>query len=345
MHEAIEIDAGSHSGIPSQWLNWIGENKLLETDEAAVIDVLAANGFDRRDAEQQVKRAAQDQFLRGGNSLAQRLAKLESLLNVYSALWSASVSPPVVERRDRLSREEFLRSYYSVNRPVIMLDQMQDWKALSSWSPEYFKERYGNEQVEVMADRSSDPQYEIHSESHKRTVRLADFVDLVTSATETNDQYMVANNNALESSHMKQLLSDVIAFPEYLDSSRMDGNVFLWFGPAGTVTPLHHDVINILIAQVYGRKRFTLIPSFQTHLVYNRHAVYSEVDCDAADYNRFPLFRDAQRIEVTLEPGEVLFIPVGWWHHVRSLEASISVSFINFRFPNEYQWQHPDRNR
>jgi ribosomal protein L16 Arg81 hydroxylase len=45
-----------------------------------------------------------------------------------------------------------------------------------------------------------------------------------------------------------------------------------------------------------------------------------------------------------LEPGEAIFIPVGWWHHVKSLEVSISVSFTNFVFPNYYEWKYPHIN-
>jgi ribosomal protein L16 Arg81 hydroxylase len=41
-------------------------------------------------------------------------------------------------------------------------------------------------------------------------------------------------------------------------------------------------------------------------------------------------------MQVVLEPGQALFIPVGWWHHVRSLDVSISVSFTNFLAPNDY---------
>jgi hypothetical protein len=38
-----------------------------------------------------------------------------------------------------------------------------------------------------------------------------------------------------------------------------------------------------------------------------------------------------------------LFIPVGWWHRVEAREPSISMSFTNFVFPNEYIWQHPEK--
>ena len=41
----------------------------------------------------------------------------------------------------------------------------------------------------------------------------------------------------------------------------------------------------------------------------------------------YPLFLDAPYLETVLEPGECLFIPRSWWHYVRSLSTSFSVSF------------------
>jgi ribosomal protein L16 Arg81 hydroxylase len=46
--------------------------------------------------------------------------------------------------------------------------------------------------------------------------------------------------------------------------------------------------------------------------------------------------RDATIIDIVVEPGEVLFMPVGWWHHVRALDAGMTVSFANFVFPNRF---------
>lgn len=50
-------------------------------------------------------------------------------------------------------------------------------------------------------------------------------------------------------------MDDIEIFPEFLNSRDAAGKIFVWFGPAGTVTPMHHDTMNILMAQVYGRKR------------------------------------------------------------------------------------------
>ena len=42
-----------------------------------------------------------------------------------------------------------------------------------------------------------------------------------------------------------------------------------------------------------------------------------------------------------LAPGEALFLPVGWWHHVRALDLSISVAFNHFTWPNDFDWYRP----
>jgi len=140
---------------------------------------------------------------------------------------------------------------------------------------------------------------------------------------------------------MRNLLNDIVIFPQYLDPENLEGGVFLWFGPQGTLTPLHHDVLNVLMAQVLGRKRVTLIASTQLRYVYNEFGVYSEVDCEKPDWERFPAFQYARPQTVILNPGEALFIPVGWWHQVRALDLSVTVSFSNFVFQNRYEWSHP----
>jgi len=42
---------------------------------------------------------------------------------------------------------------------------------------------------------------------------------------------------------------------------------------------------------------------------------------------KFPLFKKAHYLECVLHEGECLYIPIGWWHYVRSLSVSFSVSF------------------
>lgn len=53
---------------------------------------------------------------------------------------------------------------------------------------------------------------------------------------------------------------------------------------------------------------------------------HSQVDWENPDFGRFPLFREVKLQETLLCPGEILFIPGNYWHSLRSLDPSISVS-------------------
>jgi ribosomal protein L16 Arg81 hydroxylase len=170
-------------------------------------------------------------------------------------------------------------------------------------------------------------------------MRFADYIDMVYSGEVTNDYYMVARNHFFELPEAQPLLDDFVVFPKYLNPPSAGRQCFLWFGPAGTVTPLHHDTSNILFAQVAGRKACRIIPASQWRYVYNSSGAFSDVDCERPDLNRYPMFREATLIDVILQPGEVLFLPVGWWHHMRALDISMTVSFTNFVFPNHFKWE------
>ena len=133
-----------------------------------------------------------------------------------------------------------------------------------------------------------------------------------------------------EKTALRGLLNDLEIFPEYLDPQDTDGKAFFWFGSGGTITPLHHDPVNLIFVQVYGRKVWQIISPHYTHMLYNYRGVFSEVDIENPDYEKYPLFQRIPIIEVTLEPGDAIFMPVGWWHAVKSLDISISMSFTNY---------------
>ncbi|MBB6249405.1 Stf0 family sulfotransferase [Rhodanobacter sp. A1T4] len=261
--------------------------------------------------------------------------RLQSALQQLAALAPATST---VERRSALSRNEFLERYYAANRPVIMRGLTDDWPAIRLWSREHFKRCAGDAQVEIMAGRATDPSYETNIHRHRREIRFADYVDQVFDGGASNDYYLTANNDFFRHPGTEALLGEAPPFTEYLDLAKRLGHTFLWFGPAGSMTPLHHDPCNVFMAQVFGRKRFKIVPAKQWSFVYHYATYFSEVDCEHPDFYHWPLFRHANVQEVVLEPGEVLFMPVGWWHQVRSLETSAMVSFTNFVFPNTFDW-------
>jgi Cupin-like domain len=335
-----------HTGaLPGDWRRWITENKLLGRNDEQLLLVLQKNGFAPEDAARDIAEIKgeiiSNPLLEAGLHVADKLRKLESLLAIHEELARLTPLAQTVEVRRSVLWNEFLCNYYALNQPLVLSGIMRKWKALTLWNPLYLRKVCGDQMVEVMAGRDSDPGYEINSSRHKKQLLFADYIDLITKSGETNDVYMTANNHFLEQPGAQPLLEDIVAFPEYLDPERLHGHTFLWFGPAGTVTPLHHDLYNILYAQVYGRKSITLISPNQTPLLYNEIGVFSEVDCANPDLDKFPAFRNVRKLDLVLHPGQVLFIPVGWWHYVKALDISISISFTNFKAPNSYRWDHP----
>lgn len=325
--------------IPEPWKGWIGQRKVLNASDESIVEVLVHNGYGHALASAEVRKAAADPYLSGAARVRRRLQKGASLLNVMGQLARLDAAVKTIDRCTKLSRVEFRDRYYAKNRPVILTGLMTNWRAMTAWTPDYLKRVAGDQTVEVMAGREADPKYEMNARAHRKKMRFAEYVDLVYSGKITNDYYLVANNAFFQKPEMRPLLKDFIAFPEYLSQTTENRQCFLWFGPAGTVTPLHHDTSNILLAQVAGRKRYRLIPSSQWQYVYNSDGVFSEVDCENPNFDRCPGFRNASVIDIVMKPGEVLFVPVGWWHQVRALDVSITVTFTNFVFPNHFNWE------
>jgi ribosomal protein L16 Arg81 hydroxylase len=309
-----------------------------------MVDVLAelsSQGFPEDESVRFCAGLYDDPAFDAGQWLAERLRVLESMLFMRDQMRRLSDEPSVIDRRSELSASQFLNEYYARNTPVILTDVCDKWAARELWSPDYLVDILGGTEVEVMADRNADPNYEINADHHKFVMPFDEYVAKIEAADRSNDLYLVANNKLLAMPAARPLWDDFGLDRRYLRVDENHSQAFLWFGAAGTVTPLHFDTVNVLFNQIDGWKHFTIIPPLQMHRVYNHLAVYSEVDPREPDLERYPRFTDIEQVHVDIGPGESLFIPSGWWHHVESLELSISLSFTNFAFPNSIDWAHP----
>lgn len=106
----------------------------------------------------------------------------------------------------------------------------------------------------------------------------------------------------------------------------------LWLGPQDLTTPLHYDGAHNLFAQISGRKKFILAAPSETEHLYpypngSKLAHFSKVDVENPDLAVYPNFAEAKIHQIDIEAGELLFLPIGWWHQVYSLTRSASVSF------------------
>ncbi|AQA00991.1 transcription factor jumonji jmjc domain-containing protein [Sphingopyxis sp. QXT-31] len=126
-----------------------------------------------------------------------------------------------------------------------------------------------------------------------------------------------------------QMLPLAEALPDFTGQNPMpllpaDTGPKLWLGGA-VKTQTHNDRDHNLACVIAGRRRFLLFPPEQVANLYigplDNPPPLSLVDPESPDYDRFPRFREAMaeaRVAM-IEPGDAIFIPRYWWHHVTSL--------------------------
>lgn len=234
------------------------------------------------------------------------------------------------ERVPTPSREDFYRTHGGREQPVLLSDGMRGWKALERWSFDWFEATHGHVVVPVNTGRYERDTPARDSAFAREPARrtLAEYLDALTGRGGRPSGY-VSGLNLLE--YIPSLAGD-IAFPRYDSSPRLTRTA-LWLSAAGTVTQLHFDRTHNLFGQVVGRKRFQLYAPrhsprlFPVPIEGNANVSVSELELEHTPEERRRLAAQvAPDFDFELAPGELLFLPYGWWHRVTSVTDSISVN-------------------
>ncbi|XP_075021732.1 bifunctional peptidase and arginyl-hydroxylase JMJD5 isoform X1 [Calonectris borealis] len=237
---------------------------------------------------------------------------------------------PVVQPEDALphlhcpSLEHFRDNYLIPQKPVVLEGIIDHWPCMKKWSVDYFCQVAGCRTVPVeLGTRYTDEEWS------QKLMTVSDFIN----------QYIV-NENSVGYLAQHQLFDQIpelkedISIPDYCclgEGEEDDITINAWFGPEGTISPLHQDPQQNFLAQVFGRKYIRLYSPQDSENLYPHESQIlhntSQVDVEDPDLVKFPDFRKAAFQSCILMPGQVLFIPVKYWHYVRSLDISFSVSF------------------
>lgn len=237
--------------------------------------------------------------------------------------------------RGKLSYKEFYKNYLRTNKPAIVEGGIDNWPALKKWSPSFFKENFPKKKL-LLRDLNT------HTE-------LAEFVDLAESATEDNPAPYLRNIHIRED--FPELLKDIdenLTFgnPDFLNSPLLPRNwirphhqIELFYGGVGTkIFTLHYDIflLHNLIIGITGEKEFVLIPPEDTKYLYPKddNDKHSPINVFEPDLERYPDYAKASPQKGTLGPGDIAFVPAGWWHMTRIKTPSISVGMCSVNATN-----------
>jgi len=269
-------------------------------------------------------------FLRNDKSSNRKISEI-SFLDVYNG--------NDVEEKECLQEKlaSDIRPYFLAKQPVAIRSCNRHTVAYEKWHDiNYLRNKVGEDtmcEVEIGGAYTS-------SEIQKSTVEFGYYCDYVhltkdNALTHSNEIVYLAQNQVFEP------LYDDFTIPQFCEDSSMnvgEGSLDLqmfWFGPTGCISPLHFDPLDNIFMQFHGTKEILLYKPFLD----NSNADFypggagqyntSKVDVENPDLLSYPNFsRLPKPFSCRLEKGDLLYIPKGWWHYVRTKEQSVSISIF-----------------
>jgi hypothetical protein len=223
----------------------------------------------------------------------------------------------MIQRLVSPTRKFFFENVASQAQPAVIEGAMADWNC-RKWTDTYLVEKLKNRRFQV--NQTVDGRFGIRSMRPRPgetaiTCTLGAFLKLIEAAPDESTG---------------ELREDVNFVP-FLDASLVR-SVNFWFSQRNSRIPLHWDSRDNILAQVRGSKSVKLYAPEQASNLYpglEGEQWASQIDMDAFDLTQYPKFREAKvAAELTLEEGEMLYIPRRWWHHIITLsEMSLSINY------------------
>jgi Cupin-like domain len=229
------------------------------------------------------------------------------------------------ERIGEIPRRALLREHCRPRRPCIIAGATDRWRA-RAWTLDWFRSEHGAVRFPVSRaySRALPPQ----------VMTLREYIDAVTLGTGAGGPQALYLSGVEFLGRIPSLCDD-FSFPDYT-WLRSFSNTLLFIGGAGARTPLHFDFSHTVLAQLVGRKRFRLFSPDQTPLLAplprEPFQTFSGLSIAPSGEGRSGAVAVAEApgvrpaFDFVLQPGEMVFLPDGWWHGVESLDPSVSIT-------------------
>lgn len=244
---------------------------------------------------------------------------MSSVQNTATALRTQplpQIAPPSVQ--------DFERAFVQAQRPVVLRGLVDDWPARQTWSLDTLRDACATTCVTTAAVASGQVVMDAKEGLLQRALPLAELIDGIRAGA--RHRYVMARIEELP----ERIRRDVPP-PPYCASAPWR-TAKIWISAGDTVSAMHRDLADNLHAQVVGRKRFSLVAPKESARLYPNTLLHGvpngcRIDIERPDLERFPKLHGVEVFTADLQPGDAVYIPRRWWHHVRTLDLSISANY------------------
>jgi len=258
---------------------------------------------------------------------------------------------------------EFILNYVLPNRPVIIKGYAKQWKAMTKWTTEYLlSEDVGlAETVQDIAAVPCGAQADAIGDDDRfelpeiKQMKFKEFINHFESADESGSDtqlYLQQQNDNLRQ-NFKQIQNDVpesiVLFDMTLRNSTLDA-VNYWMGNSGSISSMHRDPYENAFVVIKGQKQFLLLPPTDRHLIkmqdyqtfqwkQNDTGMWEKTDVGfktrwISNHNRDDLSK--RFYCATVNPGDLFYLPAGWYHEVHQCDQTIAVNYWYERIYSPY---------
>ncbi|MGB3591630.1 MAG: cupin-like domain-containing protein [Nonlabens sp.] len=233
-----------------------------------------------------------------------------------------------VDRRSDLTAKQFKKEYLYKGKPVILDSAAKDWACCKLWTPEFFKEQYGDDQVPIIDA--------IYLDQGLKEVPLSEVIDEVLDG---KSSYLRFYN--MLSRHKERYADFDSGFLKRLQHNRFYVKFTqIFIGGKKSQTGLHNSHADNLFVQVHGEKEWILYPNHFAPLIDppsttggtyrvtpKRGANGQPFDPFNPKLDNYPLYKYVDGYRAILKPGDILYNPPYMWHTVRNNTESIGLGY------------------
>lgn len=227
-----------------------------------------------------------------------------------------------IERVTNITRDDFIQNYFIPQKPVVIERLTEDWPAWEKWHLNYIREIAGDKMVPIFDGRPITHEQKVN-EPHLH-MKMSEYLDIMEKGP---SPYRIFLYNIMK--EVPQLKED-FRWPD-IGLNLVKQLPMLFFGGENSKVFMHFDIdySDILHFHFHGRKQCIIFDPEQTKYLYKiPHALISHqaIDFDNPDFEKFPALKYAQGYICDLNHGEMLYMPEGYWHYMKYVTPSFSMS-------------------